>query len=241
MEMEDNLLQLDKTIASLLKFVDENIGIDNTLIVLSADHGGPEAPGRLHEIGVEAEYIDPKTWHKEAGIAALKQRFEVGSELIKTYFHPYIYLDHAVIREQGINIIEVQEAIAAEISKLDGVKTAIPSSSLVKGEFPNTALTRAILNNHYSGRSGDVFVVFKAHRFISDMEGLKVAVHHGSPWSYDTFVPLIFAGNGIKPSQVYRLVHTVDVAPTLAAWLGSKPPSGASGHVLPEVLVHRPK
>jgi len=241
MEMEDNLLQLDRTIASLLKFVDKKVGIDNTLIVLSADHGGPEAPGHMNEIGVEAEYVNPEEWDKEAGIAALKQRFGIGSELIKTYFHPYIYLDHAVINEQGLDIAEVQAAVANEVSKLDGVETAIPSSALINGQLPDTTLNRAILNNYNSSRSGDVFIVFQAHRFIDDMEGLKVAVHHGSPWSYDTFVPIIFAGNGIKPSQVYRRVHTVDVAPTLAAWLGSKPPSGASGHVLPEVLVHRPK
>jgi ABC-type nitrate/sulfonate/bicarbonate transport system substrate-binding protein len=166
----------------------------------------------------------------------LKQHFGIGSELIKTYFHPYIYLNHEAIRKHQLDIAEVQTAVAAEVSKFDGVAMAVPSTSIVTGRLPDTTLTRAILNNHNIGRSGDVFVVFEPHRFINDLDGLKVAVHHGSPWSYDTFVPIIFAGNGLKPSQVYRRVYTVDVAPTLAAWLGTKAPSGSVGHVLTEVL-----
>ena len=66
--------------------------------------------------------------------------------------------------------------------------------------------------------------------------GWPVAVTHGSPWRYDTFVPVIFAGFGLKPMRVYRRINTVDVATTLAACLGTKPPSGAAGEVLGEVV-----
>jgi arylsulfatase A-like enzyme len=65
-------------------------------------------------------------------------------------------------------------------------------------------------------------------------------VVHGSPWPYDTFVPIIFAGHKLKPQTVSRRVHTVDVASTLANIVGAKPPSGASGEVLLEVLGQRP-
>lgn len=60
-----------------------------------------------------------------------------------------------------------------------------------------------------------------------------------SPWRYDTFVPVIFAGCGLKPQKVYRHINTVDVATTLAAWIGAKPPSGAAGQVLGEVMGQR--
>ena len=97
-------------------------------------------------------------------------------------------------------------------------------------------MTRSILNSHNPGRSGDVFVVFEPHWFINDFDGLTVAAAHGSPWRYDTYVPLMFAGAGLKPQRVYRRVHTIDVATTLAALVGAKPPSGASGQILREVL-----
>ena len=70
LESEDNILRLDRTLAELFRFVDAQVGLDKTLIVLSADHGAPEAPGYLAELGFEASYIDPKTGDKEGSRAS---------------------------------------------------------------------------------------------------------------------------------------------------------------------------
>lgn len=77
---------------------------------------------------------------------------------------------------------------------------------------------------------------FLRHVFINDFEGLIVASTHGSPWRYDTFVPVIFAGVGLPALTVSRSVTPYDISPTLAAYLGVKPPSGAIGKPLQEVL-----
>ena len=130
---------------------------------------------------------------------------------------------------------DVEAAVAEEITKFKGVALAVSSTALLEGRVPDTEMTRAILNNYHRTRSGDVFVVFEPHWFINDFDGLKVAATHGSPWRYDTFVPIIFAGNGLQPMKVYRRVDTVGVASTLAALIGTKPPSAAVGGVLPEV------
>ena len=66
-----------------------------------------------------------------------------------------------------------------------------------------------------------------------------VAATHGSPWPYDTWVPVVFAGMGMTPETVSRKISTVDVARTLSAFVGAKPPSGAVGSVLPEVVAGR--
>ncbi len=239
LESEDNLLRLDRTLAELLSFVDTTIGHDRTLIVLSADHGGAEAPPALDQFGFEAKYVDPETWDKTAGMADLKERFGVGEELIREYFHPYVYLDRKVIEEAGLDQTEVERVVAAELSKFEGVALAVSSTALAKGELPDTPLTRSILHNYHPKRSGDIFVVFEPHWFINDFDGLVVATTHGSPWSYDTFVPMIFAGSGIQAQRVHREVQTIDLAPTLAAFLGIKPPSGSRGDVLVEVLEGR--
>ncbi len=239
LEMEDNLLRLDRTIAELLKTVDDQVGLDNTLVVLYADHGSPDAPGYLNQLGIEAKTVDPKTWDQTAGIAALKKRFGVGKQLIQTYYHPYLYLNRDVIREHGLDLAEVQTAVASEVGKFNGVTAAVTSTALMNGQIPDTRLTRMILNNHFARRSGDIYIVLDPHCFVNDFDGLKVASAHGSPWRYDTFVPVIFAGAGLKPKNVYRRVHTVDVATTLAAWLGTKPPSGAAGQILSEVLIQQ--
>ena len=239
LEAEDNLLRLDRTLAALLAFVDEKVGLDNTLVVLSADHGGPEAPGDLQQYGFEANYVDPDSWEKEAGFAALKERFGIGEELIRQYAHPYLYLNHELIAENGLSLGEVEEAVAAELVKFEGVALAVSSTAMAHGEIPDTPLMRSVLNNYNPRRSGDIYVVFRPHWFINDFDGLTVAATHGSPWRYDTFVPVFFAGARIEPQKVYREIHTIDVAPTLSAVAGTKPPSGTRGKVLVEVLEGR--
>jgi predicted AlkP superfamily pyrophosphatase or phosphodiesterase len=239
LEAEDNLLRLDQTLAALLAYVDKMVGLDQTLVVLSADHGGPEAPDDLQQYGFEAAYVDPDLWEKDAAFSALKQRFGIDKELILQYAHPYLYLDRDLIAKKKLSMAEVEEAIAAELVKFDGVAMAVSSTALAQGRFPDTPVLRSILNNYNPRRSGDIFVVFQPHWFINDFDGLDVAATHGSPWRYDTFVPVYFAGVGIRPNTVYREIHTIDVAPTLAAVAGTKPPSGARGKVLTEVMEGR--
>ena len=239
LEQEDNLLRLDRTIADLLAFVNQKVGLKNTLIVLSADHGAPEAPGNLNQYGIESAYVNPDDWDKEAAIADLKKRFGIGKELITQYFHPYVYLNREIIAEKGLNQAEVEEAVAEELTKFKGVAMAVSSTALMEGRISETDITRSILNNHNAKRSGDVFVVFEPHHFINDFDGLEVSCTHGSPWRYDTFVPLVFVSPRLKPQQIYREVQTIDVATTLSAIIGAKPPSGASGKILPEAIGSR--
>jgi predicted AlkP superfamily pyrophosphatase or phosphodiesterase len=236
LESEDNILRLDRTLADLFAFVDKKIGLDKTLIVLSADHGAPEAPGYLESLGIPASYVSPKTWEKETAVERIKKTFGIKGKMIQGYNHPYLYLTNDVINNSEIDLFALEAAVAKELLAFPGVSYAVPSTALEKGTVPNNLLTRAILNNYNASRSGNVYVVFKPGWFINDLDGLSVAVVHGSPWRYDTFVPIIFAGSGIKPKMVSRRVHTVDVAITLATIVGAKPPSGAAGDVLLEVV-----
>jgi arylsulfatase A-like enzyme len=236
LESEDNILRLDRTLAELFRFIDAEIGLDKTLIVLSADHGGPEAPGYLAELGFEATYIDPEGFDKEGAIASLKERFGIGKELIKTYSHPYLYLNREEIRRKGLDQAEVEQAVVDELSHFDGVALAVSSSALTSGGLPDTPLITSVLRNFNPKRSGDIYMVFEPNRFINDFGGLIVASTHGSPWGYDSFVPIMFAGKGIQAKQVSRRVETVDIAPTLSLALGAKPPSGSIGSPLLEVL-----
>jgi len=245
LESEDNLMRLDRTLAELFKFVDQKVGLANTVIVLSADHGAAEIPGYLNEFGIDAKYfkpdaLDPKTLEKQPAIESVKKRFGIDKELIQVYFQPCVYLNRDVLRERGLNQAEVERAVAVELEKIDGVWLALPSSALAEGSFPDTALNQAILRNYNPKRSGDIYIVFKPGSFINDFDGLAVASVHGSPWRYDQFVPVIFVGPGIVSQRVFREIATVDVAPTLAAILGITYPSGSIGKPLVEVLQSAP-
>jgi hypothetical protein len=237
LESEDNLAHLDRTLAELFTFIDKEVGLENTLIVLSADHGQPEVPGHLHELGIDnAHYFDTKALDKTPAIMALKKQFGLGEELVQAFFQPYLYLNHDLIRDKGLDQAQVEQAVAGELLKFDGVAYAVSSTSLRSDSLPDTLMTRSILRNFHPKRSGDIYLVFEPDVFINDFDGLTVASTHGSPWRYDTFVPVIFAGAGLPAMAVNRPVTPYDIAPTLAAYLGMKPPSGAIGIPLPEVL-----
>jgi arylsulfatase A-like enzyme len=236
LEAEDNLLQFDRTLADLFAYVDQEVGLENTLIVLSADHGGPEAPGYLESLGIPAGYVSPDTWDTGSAIDRLKSRFGIEGKLIEGYDHPYVYLASELLDDPDVDLAALEQAIAAELVAFPAVAYAVPSTSLERGTVPDNLLIRAVRNNYNAARSGNVYVVFQPGWFINDLDGLSAAVVHGSPWRYDTYVPIIFAGHGIKPQTVSRRVHTVDVAITLSTMIGTLPPSGAAGEVLMEVL-----
>ncbi len=236
LEAEDNILRLDRTLAKLFAFIDQRVGLANTLIVLSADHGGPDAPGYLNSLNIPAGYIEPENWDREAAINRIKEQFDIEGQLIEKYAHPYVYLGSSITADKNIDRAALEAAVVEELSRFPGVSLAVSSSALRSGEVPDTRLYQAVLNNFHAKRSGDIYIVFEPNWFINDFDGLTVAATHGSPWQYDTFVPIVFAGAGLTAKTVDRRVNTIDIAPTLSAYLGIKPPSGAQGNPLPEVL-----
>ncbi len=236
LESEDCLFRLDRVLANLFAFIDDAVGLDRTVVVLSADHGAAEVPGRLAQFGIDAEYFEPLEIDRQAAIEALKKRFGIGEELVAGFHHPYLYLNQEVIAKKELDPGEVARAVANQLNAFKGVTLALPSVDLREGRVPDTALVRSIMRSYNPKRSGDIYLVLDPHWFINDFDGLTVAASHGSPWRYDSYVPVVFMGPGIKAARYVRPVETIDVAPTLARLLRIKAPSGARGAPLIEVF-----
>jgi predicted AlkP superfamily pyrophosphatase or phosphodiesterase len=242
LESEDNILRLDRILADLFAFVDERIGLDNTLIILSADHGGPEAPEYITSIGMPAGRFPSDFFRKPSPLTeALERRFG-RADLIANYSHPYLYLDLEAIRADGLDVAEVERFIAAEVMKLPGVSHALSRSELLEGRVTDAPLQEQIRRNFHPARSGNIHLVPDQYWFLHSTEeaskmGIgEIAAIHGSPWVYDTYVPIFFAGPRVPTRSIARRVETTDIAPTLAVYLGIKPPSGSIGEPLSEVL-----
>ena len=268
LESEDNLLRLDRVLADLFSFVDQRVGLDNTLIVLAGDHGGPDFPEYLDKIGGNTGRLEIDV---DALRELLEERFGQGSrEFIRKdgFILPYFYLDRTLIKDRGLKQVDIERFLAEKLMKIPGVELAVPCSDLLmKGEEktdtyvvehirrnprrlmkPNKVylveeVIDQIRRNHHPGRSGDIYVVQQRNwqvkqkpssgeSLLGDFELLE----HGSPWAYDTYVPIAFAGARIPAVLVSRKVYTVDVAATLSAYLKMKPPSGCVGTPLTEVL-----
>jgi predicted AlkP superfamily pyrophosphatase or phosphodiesterase len=239
LESEDNLRRLDRSLADLFAFVDKKVGLDRTLIVLSADHGAPEAPETLDAMGLEAgEMLEPQVL-TDAVRAALNKRYG-RDDLIRLYYHPYIYLDGDKLQEAGIDRAEAQRVLANAIRKLPGIADAVPLTDLVEGRLAMTDLYHKVLRNYHPLRSGDIHLIPLPYWFLYPENTSGVAVNHGSPWTYDTHVPIFWAGPGIPAhKRISRLVHPVDIAATLAIRTGTKFPSACAGVPLVEVLGRR--
>ena len=230
LENEDVVLQLDRTLADLFAFVDQTVGLKHTLIVLSADHGMAEMPEFMAEIGMAVGRIHTEDVIAAANAAAFS-KFGI-EDAAKRFFRPYLYLNEAVIEAAKLDHSMVAQAVADALTQLDGIALAVAKNTL--GTLQDTPLLRRIRNNTHPARSGDIYVVQEPYWFL--YEKGPIGVMHGSPWGYDTFVPIIFSGPGIAANTIYRRVHPIDVAPTLSAFFGMKPASSSSGEPLKEVL-----
>ena len=230
LENEDMMLRLDRTLADLLKFIDSRIGLAHTLVVLSADHGMAELPEYKAEMGFDAGRLTSDVILDAA--ARFGKRKYGRKDLVKFYFRPFIYLNDEELSAADLDKDKVGAAMAAALTNEPGIYLAITARGVERS--PPSKLMQQIRNNLHPIRSGDIYIVQNPYWFNFDKG--PVAGMHGSPWNYDTHVPVIFAGSQINSQVIYRQIQPADVAPTLAALLGMSPPASAQGTVLPEVF-----
>ncbi len=229
LENEDVVVQLDRTLSDLIEFIGKTVGLDHTLIVLSADHGMADMPEYMTELGYPAGRLNPDEIVKTAN--KVGQQYGI-DEIVRFFYRPYLYLDNEKISAAKLDQTFVEQAIADALTYTDGIALAVASSRL-SSQQSNPLVAQVQRNTHIT-RSGDIYIIQEPYWFLFDKGPVKAM--HGSPWRYDTHVPIIFAGPTIGAQTVHRLVHPVDVAPTIAAFLGMTPPGSAQGSALEEVL-----
>ncbi|ARN73192.1 alkaline phosphatase family protein [Oceanicoccus sagamiensis] len=229
LENEEIVRQLDRTLAELFRYIDKTVGLKNTVIVLSADHGMADMPEHMTEQGYQVGRLYSEQVEEMAN--------QLGEELYgikaisRFFFRPYLYLDDKKIASAKLDKSSVLKTIAAKLSLQKGIALAVPRGGV--SDMQQTPIYQQIENNNHPQRSGDIYIAQAPYWFM--FEKGPIAAMHGSPWRYDTHVPIIFAGAGIKAGNSSRRVHPIDVAPTLAKLLKLSPPAGSQGTVLQEV------
>lgn len=226
LEAEEMIYTTDVALQELIKFIDEQVGLEHTLLVLSADHGMAEMPEYMVELGYEAGRLYTEDFVKLVdSIGKMNHGIE---KITKRFYRPYLYLNKSKIRDANLDLDQVTASMARSIGEINGINFAVsrnqPSNTL------SNELYKKVFNNYHPERSGDIYVVQEPYWFL--YERGAIGVMHGSPYSYDTHVPMIFAGFGIKPAKNHARAHPADLAPTLAHLLGINKPSAATGRVL---------
>lgn len=231
LESEDNLLRLDKTLAKLLAAIDKEVGLANSLIILTADHGITDSPIYLnsHQMPEPPSLDFPKI--RKIIQDALANRFNLPPKTLEALMPPYIYLDHQIIAEHQLSLSLISTYLIEILEQQPSIYKVYPMTTTKTSlDWIGTKVSKMA----YPGRSGDLYLVPLSHEAFNGKNRQRVS--HGTPWSYDSYVPLLFANPEFKAQRIFTPVQTTDIAPTLAAILMLKPPSAAVGQPLKEVV-----
>jgi len=224
-ELEDTYLRLDRDIADLLSFLDGWLGSDY-MVFLTSDHGAAHNPDYASSLGFNAEF------YSSANLSDSLKKFlrnvYKSDSLVGSVSAHNVYLNRDEVEANGLDISEVQERCAGFLRKLDGVSIVMTASELEKG-VKRTGFYSYLQNGFNAGRSADVSVLLKPG-WISWYR--KTGTNHGSPYSYDNHVPLIFSGKGIGQGETDEGVHISDIAPTISSLLDIEFPSACTGRTL---------
>ncbi len=227
-EQEDDYIRLDKDLAELLKFIETEIGKENVLVFLTADHAAPEVPAYLKDLKVPAGYVDEKNMQKNLKQYLLKI---YGDSLVLSYSNQQVFLNHKIIDDKKLDLVNVQNAVAEYMLKMENVSEVITATVANNSQFTEGA--RYLMQKGYNAkRSGDVLVNYSP----AYMEYSHYGTTHGTPYSYDTHVPLLFYGKGIKAGSTSEQIYITDIAPTLAMLLNIQFPNGCTGKPIKELV-----
>lgn len=222
-ETQDVYIRLDQEIASLLEFLNEKIGKGEYLVFLSADHGGAHAVGFNKENRIPAGNVSEKEIFKIAD-SVLQQHFQK-KNLVSAVINQQLYLDHNNFEKEKINIKEACDILIPVLSKIVGVDRVVAYEQL--SETTLTPWFKECLSNQYKPlRTGDLQLLY--HPAWMDDWAVK-GTTHGSIFPYDTHIPLVFYGWGIKHGETVSKTYITDIAPTIAALLKIQMPNGAIG------------
>ena len=228
-EIQDTYLRLDEDIERLLKALDKQIGEGEYLVFLTADHGAVDVPAYLRDQKIPSGYMDSQTMSAKFKEFLAYTYGEVN--LIKNYSNAQFFLDHDVIKNLDLEIKEVQESIAQELLTYDGISSVYTGYQMVQNEYTK-GIPYILQNGYNQKRSGDVLLVLDPAVVYYPETGST----HGSPYIYDTHVPLLFFGKGIKKGSTVARTESPDIAPTLASLLGIAFPNGTTGSPIVQVL-----
>ncbi|MFL6657651.1 MAG: alkaline phosphatase family protein [Massilia sp.] len=228
----DHLQRVDRLLAGFFGYLDQRVGADNYVVVFTADHGFPNTPEFANLQHLDGGRIDSKKL-----IAALNKQLaeKFGAEkLVLASSMPNIQLDYAQMAQRGLKRDEVETTAARFLLDQPGIAQAYTRTQFENGTLPATRQGKLMQRAWHRQLSGDLVVVTKPYVYFSSGSS---GTSHGSPYAYDTNVPLILMGPGwIRPGYYGQYAEVVDIAPTLAHLLHVRPPAAAEGRVLTEVL-----
>ncbi|HYN85792.1 MAG TPA: alkaline phosphatase family protein [Pyrinomonadaceae bacterium] len=238
-ETMDAVLRVDRQIGALLDFVDSRVGLRNTVVALTADHGVapiPEHSASLRLPGARVKQEEIREKIKEGLRDRLAPNDSAGRAddylLEYTAKNGNVYLNLEALRRDRVSRADAERAACEGALRVEGMARCFTRTQLERGAIsPNDPVARRVLHGFHVLRSGDAVVVPQPFALV-----VTYTADHYSPYSYDTHVPLMIMGGGVAPGRYEQAATPADLAPTLAVLLRSETPSNATGRVLIEAI-----
>jgi predicted AlkP superfamily pyrophosphatase or phosphodiesterase len=232
-EMEDMYVRLDREIARLLDALDAHMGKGAYTLFLTSDHGAVDVPAYLKDMKGSAGYMDMNEL-SSALEEHLSARFGAG-RWVRNIINEQVFLNDSLIAARKLDPADVQRQVAVRL--LEDVRVADVLTAFDLQRFTYTDKVRGSVQRGYvPQRSGDVCFVLRPGYIDPKNWALGRGTEHGSPWNYDTHVPVIFFGQGVRPGEVLRRTYITDVAATVAMLVGMTMPDACTGTAVTEVL-----
>ncbi|AEW87243.1 type I phosphodiesterase/nucleotide pyrophosphatase [Flavobacterium columnare ATCC 49512] len=227
-ELQDTYLRLDQTLASFLQYLDLNVGKDNYLLFLTADHAGAENVMHLKDNRYDVEDTNEK--NIEHAIAEFTKT-QFGENLLVLYDSFNVFLDKAKIKEKGLELSKVKNAVKEFLYTQKHVKRVYDENEIIAGSVADNYLN-FVSKGYDPVQNGELIIVDKP----AYMQYQTTGTSHGSPYSYDTHVPCLFYGWGIKKGENFDKKDITQIAPTLALKLKTTLPNSTDAIPLTEIL-----
>ncbi|MEQ1860151.1 MAG: alkaline phosphatase family protein [Chthoniobacteraceae bacterium] len=235
-EIQDVMLRLDRELATFFAALDKKIGMKNVTVVLSADHGVAPAPEFASAQGLDGQRIDLAPLMADLQ-AKLVERFGAGNFLLLPRLaDSQLYFDHDALRARQIEVEAVAVFIREWALSSGKFQAAYTRWQLLDGRTPGV-IGQRVFNGYHPERSGDMVLILKPYALPGTQ---KSGTTHGSPYAYDTQVPVIFYGAAFKPGRFADEFYITDIAPTLCAALRVSVPSGSIGKPFVKALAEQP-
>ena len=230
-EMEDMILRLDQTLASLFQNIDQKIGMDKCVVVLTGDHGVSPIPEFLKDKGLDAGRLDPKSL-KSLLESALDQKLGA-DDWISSFQPPNLYFNRNTIAKQKVHKQDVEDIAAQAAESVPGVGEVYTAYQFFMNQMPPSPNIDMVKRSYFTSRSGDVYITPRnGYIFSSEPTGTS----HGSPYRYDAQVPLILMGPTIRSGRYAQDSTPADIAATVSAILNIGTPSLCEGRALSEAM-----
>ncbi|MBL7933893.1 MAG: alkaline phosphatase family protein [Bacteroidia bacterium] len=225
-ETEDIYLRLDKEIEEILNALDKEVGKNNYTVFLTADHGAADVPKQLLDNKIPGGYINEKTIIREIK-NFLKTNYG-DTLLFSSISNEQVYLNETLISKMKLNKEDLETALAAQLVKTPGIAEAFSSSTLMNGSFDARDYRRLLQNGFNHKLSGNIAYIYQPAWLEHEEKGTT----HGAGYNYDTHVPVVFYGNGVKKGKSQTYTTITQIAPTICELLKINQPNSTTSDPL---------